>query len=78
MTSIMKFGCFVRLEGIRKKKCEGLVHISQLSRAGRVNDVSEVVSRNERVKVKIISITGEKMGLSMKVSYCTLSTIRAR
>lgn len=65
----MKFGCFVRLQGIRKQKCEGLVHISQLSREGRVNEVSDVVTRNQNVKVKVISYTGEKIGLSMKVSH---------
>ena len=68
ISSIMKFGCFVKLEGIRGKKTEGLVHISQLSREGRVNDVNDVVKRDQQVKVKVISYTGEKIGLSMKVS----------
>ena len=63
----MKFGCFVKLAGISSRKCEGLVHISQLSREGRVNEVSDVVNRNQNAKVKVISYTGEKIGLSMKV-----------
>ena len=33
--NITNFGCFVALEGF-KKKAEGLVHISQLKREGRV------------------------------------------
>ena len=65
----MKFGCFVRLNGILGKKNEGLVHISQISREGRVNEVTDVVNRNQPVKVKIISFTGGKIGLSMKVHY---------
>ena len=46
------FGCFVALDGFRKK-AEGLVHISQLRREGRVNKVEEVVSRGQAVKVKV-------------------------
>ena len=34
--NITNFGCFVSLEGFKKKKVEGLVHISQLKREGRV------------------------------------------
>jgi ATP-dependent RNA helicase DHX8/PRP22 len=63
--NIMQFGCFVQLEGIRKK-AEGLVHISQLRQEGRVGDVNEVVTRGQKIKVKVISITGAKMSLSMK------------
>ena len=63
--NITGFGCFVALEGF-KRKVEGLVHISQLRREGRVNSVEEVVSRGQRVKIKILSITGGKMSLTMK------------
>ena len=63
--NITGFGCFVALEGF-KRKVEGLVHISQLRREGRVSNVEEVVSRGDRVKVKVLSITGSKMSLSMK------------
>lgn len=62
------------MNGISGKKNEGLVHISQISRDGRVNQVTDVVNRNQAVKVKIISFTGGKIGLSMKVS----SLIRAK
>lgn len=67
VTSTMKFGCFVRMNGVLGKKNEGLVHISQLSREGRVNEVTDVANRNQAVKVKVISFTGGKIGLSMKV-----------
>ena len=63
--NITGFGCFVALEGFRRK-VEGLVHISQLRREGRVNSVEEVVSRGQRVKIKVLSITGGKMSLTMK------------
>ncbi|KAG5672584.1 hypothetical protein PVAND_002700 [Polypedilum vanderplanki] len=65
VANIVNFGCFVQLFGLRKK-WEGLVHISQLRSEGRVSDVSEVVSRGSSVKVKVISITGQKVSLSMK------------
>uniref|UniRef100_H2M8Z8 ATP-dependent RNA helicase DHX8 n=1 Tax=Oryzias latipes TaxID=8090 RepID=H2M8Z8_ORYLA len=65
ITSIMQFGCFVQLEGLRKR-WEGLVHISELRREGRVANVADVVSKGQRVKVKVLSFTGSKTSLSMK------------
>ncbi|KAH8353928.1 hypothetical protein KR067_004518 [Drosophila pandora] len=65
VANIVPFGCFVQLFGVRKR-WEGLVHISQLRAEGRVTDVTEVVSRNQAVKVKVMSITGQKVSLSMK------------
>ncbi|CAF0710967.1 unnamed protein product [Brachionus calyciflorus] len=65
VTSLMQFGCFVQLKNFRKKT-EGLVHISNLRQEGRVNQVSDVVQRHQKVKVKVLSITGNKIGLSMK------------
>ena len=62
--NITNFGCFVQLLGFRRK-VEGLVHISQLRREGRVNNVEEVVSRGDTVKVKVLA-TGLKTSLSMK------------
>jgi ATP-dependent RNA helicase DHX8/PRP22 len=42
------------------------VHISQLRAEGRVTNVSEVVSRGMKVKIKVLSVTGQKVSLSMK------------
>ena len=42
------------------------MHISQLRSEGRVSDVNECVSRGSNVKVKVVSITGQKVSLSMK------------
>lgn len=49
-----------------RKREEGLCHISQLRREGRVNQVSEVVVRGQQVKVKVLSFTGQKISLSIK------------
>lgn len=65
VANIVPFGCFVQLLGL-KKRWEGLVHISQLRAEGRVTDVTEVVSRGSNVKVKVMSIAGQKVSLSMK------------
>ncbi len=69
--NITGFGCFVALDGFGgrgyRNKVEGLVHISQLRREGRVGSVEEVVTRGQKVKVKVLSIAaGGKMSLTMK------------
>jgi ATP-dependent RNA helicase DHX8/PRP22 len=43
----------------------GMVHVSNIV-TGRISSPSEVVKRNDRVKVKVMSIAGNKNGLSMK------------
>lgn len=55
------------LHGCFRKRWEGLVHISELRREGRVANVADVVSKGQRVKVKVLSFTGSKTSLSMKV-----------
>ncbi|KAF2348160.1 Helicase-associated domain [Trinorchestia longiramus] len=65
VTNILNFGCFVQLEGLRRR-LEGLVHISHLRQEGRVTSVSDVVTRGQKVKVKVLSFTGQKTSLSMK------------
>ncbi|XP_062382416.1 ATP-dependent RNA helicase DHX8-like [Sardina pilchardus] len=65
ISSIMQFGCFVQLEGLRKR-FEGLVHVSELRKEGRVANVADVVSKGQKVKVKVLSFTGTKTSLSMK------------
>uniref|UniRef100_A0A6V7LLM0 RNA helicase n=1 Tax=Bracon brevicornis TaxID=1563983 RepID=A0A6V7LLM0_9HYME len=65
VANIVQFGCFVQLEGLRRR-WEGLVHISQLRREGRVASASDVVSRGQKVHVKVLSVAGQKVSLSMK------------
>ena len=55
---------FVQLKGFKNRR-EGLVHISNI-REKRVTNPFDVVKRNQAVYVKIISIVGEKIGLSMR------------
>ncbi|KAL7670973.1 hypothetical protein ACOME3_005888 [Neoechinorhynchus agilis] len=62
---IMQFGCFVEIRDRRTYRCDGLVHISNLKRNKRVGSVKDVVSQGDRVRVKVISIAGGKIGLSI-------------
>lgn len=41
----------------------------QLRREGRVNDVNDVVAKGQNVKVKVLSMVGKKISLSMKVMF---------
>ncbi|XP_012269428.2 ATP-dependent RNA helicase DHX8 [Athalia rosae] len=65
VANIVQFGCFVQLEGL-KRRWEGLVHISQLRREGRVASASDIVSRGQKVLVKVLSVAAQKVSLSMK------------
>jgi ATP-dependent RNA helicase DHX8/PRP22 len=64
VTNTKPFGAFVALDGVRGK-VEGMVHIAMLA-AGRVNEVSDVVKRNDSVKVKVMSVTSTRVSLSMR------------
>lgn len=64
VTNTKPFGAFVALDGV-KGKVEGMVHIAMLA-AGRVGEVSEVVKRNDSVKVKVMSVTSTRVSLSMR------------
>jgi ATP-dependent RNA helicase DHX8/PRP22 len=64
ITGVKDFGAFVSLYGL-KQKAEGMVHISCLLTT-RVNHPSDVVERGDTVYVKVISIAGNRLGLSMK------------
>ncbi|KAI8913654.1 ATP-dependent RNA helicase DHX8 [Gorgonomyces haynaldii] len=61
---IKDFGCFCILHGL-ESKTSGMIHISQLSNR-RVGHPSDILKRGDVVKVKIISITGNRIGLSLK------------
>ena len=65
VTGIKDFGAFVNLQSV-KGKVDGLVHVSAMQEGARVNHPSDLVSRNQPVKVKVISIQGTRIGLSMK------------
>lgn len=65
VTGIKDFGAFVNLHGIRGK-VDGLVHVSALVDGQRVNHPSDLVSKGQNVKVKVLKIEGNRIGLSMK------------
>ncbi|KAK9237374.1 P-loop containing nucleoside triphosphate hydrolase protein [Lipomyces kononenkoae] len=65
VTSIKDFGVFVTLNGIRSRT-DGLVHVSAIQSGARVNHPEDLVHRNQQVMVKVISIQGSRIGLSMK------------
>jgi predicted RNA-binding protein with RPS1 domain len=69
VVSTVDFGCFVRVDASKlNSECEGefdgLVHISAL-RSGRVGSVTDVVSANDTVEVRVKSIDGNKVALTM-------------
>ncbi|KAI3898080.1 hypothetical protein MKW92_049883, partial [Papaver armeniacum] len=63
VASVMDTGCFVSLNDFRGK--EGLVHVLQMANP-RVTNAKEVVKRDQSVFVKVISLAGQKMSLSMR------------
>ncbi|KAN0096804.1 P-loop containing nucleoside triphosphate hydrolase protein [Hyaloscypha variabilis] len=65
VTGVKDFGAFVNIHGI-KGKVDGLVHVSALVEGQRVNHPSDLVSRGQPVKIKIVKIEGSRIGLSMK------------
>ncbi|KAI9827208.1 MAG: DEAH-box ATP-dependent RNA helicase prp22 [Thelocarpon impressellum] len=65
VTGVKDFGAFVNLQGVRGK-VDGLVHVSAMQEGARVNHPSDLVSRDQPVKVKVMSIEGSRIGLSMK------------
>lgn len=64
VTSVKDFGAFVNLLGVRGK-VDGLVHVSAIQE-DRVNNPADLLSKGMPVKVKVISIQGTRIGLSMK------------
>ena len=47
------------------------MHISELRKEGRIANMSDVVTKGQKVKVKVLSFTGTKASLSMKVRSAT-------
>ncbi len=62
ITGVVDFGAFLRFG---PQNLEGLIHISELDWR-LIEDPSEVVKIGDKVKAKIIEISGEKVSLSLK------------
>ncbi|KAI0404604.1 P-loop containing nucleoside triphosphate hydrolase protein [Xylaria palmicola] len=65
VTGIKDFGAFVNLHGVRGK-VDGMVHISNLVQGQRVNHPSDLLARGQNIKVKVVKIESNRIGLSMK------------
>lgn len=65
VTGVKDFGVFVNLQGVRGK-VDGLVHVTQMQEGARVNHPSDLVSRNQEVKVKVMKMENNRISLSMK------------
>lgn len=61
VTRITNFGAFVELEEGKV----GLIHISEVAEV-YVNDVRDFLSEGDAVQVKVVSIEGNKIALSLK------------
>jgi len=69
VVSMVDFGCFVRIDASQlNSECEGeldgLVHISALT-SGRVGSVGDIVKLEDKVQVRVKSINGSKVSLTM-------------
>ncbi|OIW03527.1 hypothetical protein TanjilG_31040 [Lupinus angustifolius] len=63
VSRVMDTGCFVQLDEFRGT--EGLVHVSQIA-TRRITNAKDVVKRDQEVFVKVISVSGQKLSLSMR------------
>jgi predicted RNA-binding protein with RPS1 domain len=69
VVSTVDFGCFVRIDAsLLNSECEGevdgLVHISALG-TSRVSSVTDVVKVDQKVQIRVKSIDGNKVSLTM-------------
>ena len=63
VTSLAKYGVFVELE----EGVEGLVHISEISWTRRLRHPSEEIKVGDEVRVKVLSIDGERRRISLSI-----------
>jgi ATP-dependent RNA helicase DHX8/PRP22 len=65
VSSVKEFGAFVTLDSVAGRT-EGMVHVSNVQAGARANSAIDLLGRNQTVKVKVISVAGTRIGLSMK------------
>jgi len=63
---ITKFGAFIELPG----GMVGLVHISEIADT-YVRNVKDFIQEGQSIKVKVLNVSGNKIGLSMKQAVVT-------
>ncbi|PPQ77016.1 hypothetical protein CVT25_014833 [Psilocybe cyanescens] len=65
VSSLKEFGAFVTLEGVAGR-VEGMIHVSNIQVGARANSALDLLSRGQQVKVKVMSVASNRIGLSMK------------
>ncbi|OSX67176.1 hypothetical protein POSPLADRAFT_1063961 [Postia placenta MAD-698-R-SB12] len=65
VNGMKEFGAFVQLEGV-VGRVEGMVHVSNIQQGARTNSAADLLTRGQSVKVKVMSVAGTRVGLSMK------------
>ncbi|KAF7792541.1 hypothetical protein EIP86_003582 [Pleurotus ostreatoroseus] len=65
VSGMKDFGAFVQLEGVMGR-VEGMVHVSNIQQGARANSAADLLRRGQNVKVKVMSVAGNRVGLSMK------------
>jgi len=68
VTNITNFGVFVNI-GVHD---DGLVHISELTDRGFINDPRQMLSLGEEVRVKVIGLDVEKKQISLSIKQATI------
>ena len=63
VTGVKDFGVFVNIYGVQGK-VDGLVHVSAMAEH-KVNHPSDLVARNQEVKVKVMKMQDKRISLSM-------------
>lgn len=82
VSGLKDFGAFVQLEGIAGRvegmffhpfaqcalimELSGMVHVSNIQQGARANSTSDLLTRGQNIKVKVMSVAGNRVGLSMK------------
>ena len=64
-SSVKDFGAFVNLEGVGGYT-EGMVHVSNIQVGTQASSAADLLSRNQVVKAKVMSVAGTRIGLPMK------------
>ncbi|KAK9476447.1 P-loop containing nucleoside triphosphate hydrolase protein [Lipomyces japonicus] len=64
VANLKNFGAFVQVNGLKQSR-DGLVHVSRIQNGTRVNHPEDILSRNQKVFVKVVGIDGSKIELSM-------------
>ena len=65
VNGIKDFGAFANLQGVMGSP-SGLIHISAIQEGARVNHPSDLLTRGQSVKVKVVKMDNNKVSLSMK------------